>query len=218
MRASRRSSNVPQPPHHHFRSESARSSFFQPQRAQPARHSVSPCGTNASASNPIGRYKRRMGCSSNTKSIPEVWVDCHGRRCRPAIPRTRNVVFLSVYGQDEVIARAFDMGATDYVVKPFSPTELSARIRAALRKRMGPDPSQPSASYAAAGLGIDYPVREVTVAGEPVDLTATEYAVLYELTVNAPRVVTHSVLLQRVWGPKGGRDLAATGRGEKAAP
>ena len=77
------------------------------------------------------------------------------RRCRPAIPRTRNVVFLSVYGQDEVIARAFDMGATDYVVKPFSPTELSARIRAALRKRMGPGPSQPSASYAVAGLGID---------------------------------------------------------------
>ena len=112
------------------------------------------------------------------------------------------VLFLSVYGQDEVIARAFDMGATDYVVKPFSPTELSARIRAALRKRMGPDPSEPSVSYTAAGLCIDYPVRGVTVAGEPVDLTATEYAVLYELAVHAPRVMTHGVLLQRVWGPE----------------
>ncbi len=112
------------------------------------------------------------------------------------------VIFLSVYGQDEVIARAFDMGATDYVVKPFSPTELSARIRAALRKRMGPDWGDPSASYAAAGLRIDYAVREVTVAGEPVDLTPTEYAVLYQLAVHAPRVMNHSMLLQRVWGPE----------------
>ena len=48
------------------------------------------------------------------------------------------VIFLSVYGQEEVVARAFDMGAADYVVKPFSPTELAARIRAALRKRASP--------------------------------------------------------------------------------
>ena len=45
------------------------------------------------------------------------------------------VIFLSVYGQDEVVAKAFDMGASDYMVKPFSPTELAARIRAALRRR-----------------------------------------------------------------------------------
>ena len=53
------------------------------------------------------------------------------------------VIFLSAYGRDELIARAFDMGAVDYVVKPFSPTELAARIRAALRKRAAIEPSEP---------------------------------------------------------------------------
>ncbi len=112
------------------------------------------------------------------------------------------VVFLSVYGQDEVIARAFDMGATDYVVKPFSPTELGARIRAALRKRLEPYQGEASGPFAVEDLSIDFAERRVSVAGELVNLTATEYAVLYELAVNAPRVLTHSVLLQRVWGPE----------------
>ena len=112
------------------------------------------------------------------------------------------VMFLSVYGQDEVIARAFDMGATDYVVKPFSPTELGARIRAALRKRLEPYQGEASGPFASGELSIDFGERRVSVAGETVNLTATEYAVLYELAVNAPRVLTHSVLLQRVWGPE----------------
>ena len=112
------------------------------------------------------------------------------------------VIFLSAYGQEETVAKAFDMGATDYVVKPFSPAELAARIRAALRKRLEPFQGEPSGPYAAEGLGIDYAERRVTVAGEPVELTPTEYAVLYELAVHAPRVLTHSVLLQRVWGPE----------------
>ena len=112
------------------------------------------------------------------------------------------VIFLSVYGQDETVARALDMGAADYVVKPFSPTELSARIRAALRKRLEPFQGEPSGAYAAGGLGIDYALRRVTLDGEPVELTATEYTVLYELTVHAPRTLTHAVLLQRIWGPE----------------
>ena len=112
------------------------------------------------------------------------------------------VIFLSVYGHDDVIARAFDMGATDYVVKPFSPTELAARIRAALRKRLESYQGEASGPFAVEDLGIDFAERRVIVAGESVNLTATEYAVLYELAVNAPRVLTHRVLLQRVWGPE----------------
>ena len=112
------------------------------------------------------------------------------------------VIFLSVYGQDETVARALDMGAADYLVKPFSPTELAARIRAALRKRLEPFLGEPSGPYDAGALSIDYALRQVTVDGEPVELTATEYAVLYELTVHAPRTLTHAVLLQRVWGPE----------------
>ena len=66
------------------------------------------------------------------------------------------VIFLSAYGRDELIARAFDMGAVDYVVKPFSPTELAARIRAALRKRAASEPSEP---YVLGDLKIDYAER-----------------------------------------------------------
>ena len=112
------------------------------------------------------------------------------------------VVFLSAYGHDETVARAFDMGAADYVVKPFSPTELAARIRAALRRRLEPLEGEPPAPYQAGELSIDYAQRRAAVAGEPVELTATEYAVLYELAAHAPRVLTHNMLLHRVWGPE----------------
>ena len=112
------------------------------------------------------------------------------------------IIFVSVYGQDEVIARAFDLGAADYVVKPFSPMELTARIRAALRKRFAPHMAEPSEPYSTRELHIDYPTRRVTVAGRPVDLTATEYSLLFELSVNVGRVLTHDYLLHRVWGPE----------------
>ena len=116
------------------------------------------------------------------------------------------VIFLSVNGQEEVVARAFDMGAADYVVKPFSPTELAARIRAALRKRAAPELAQPSEPYVRGDLTVDYPRRRVTVAGNPVDLTDIEYRMLVELSVNAGRALTHEHLLQRVWGPDKGED------------
>ena len=66
---------------------------------------------------------------------------------------------LSVWGQDETVARALDMGAADYLVKPFSPTELAARIRAALRKRLGSFAGESSAPYDVEGLSIDYAQR-----------------------------------------------------------
>ena len=112
------------------------------------------------------------------------------------------MTFLSMYGQDDVGAKALDMGASDYVVKPFSPTELAARIRAALRRRFAPYEAEPSEPYDTDGLNIDYARRRVTLAGRPVELTATEYALLYELSVHAGRVLTHDMLLQRVWGPE----------------
>ncbi len=110
------------------------------------------------------------------------------------------VVFLSGYGQDQIIARAFEMGAADYVVKPFSPTELVARIKAALRKPPGPDRSEPLEPYVLGDLAIDYAERQVTVGEGPVHLTATEYQLLFELSVNGGRVLTHHQLLRRVWG------------------
>ena len=106
------------------------------------------------------------------------------------------VIFLSAYGRDDLIARAFDMGATDYVVKPFSPTELSARIRAALRRRAVAEPSEP---YVLGDLTVNYAGRRVVMAGQPVHLPPTEYRVLAELSANAGQLLTYERLLDRVW-------------------
>ena len=114
------------------------------------------------------------------------------------------VIFLSAYGRDELIARAFDMGAVDYVVKPFSPTELAARIRAALRKRAASEPSEP---YVLGDLAIDYAERRVTLAGRPLPLIAMEYRLLAELSANAGRLLTYEHLLERVWGEKSSGDV-----------
>ena len=114
------------------------------------------------------------------------------------------VIFLSAYGRDELIARAFDMGAVDYVVKPFSPTELAARIRAALRKRAASEPSEP---YVLGDLTIDYAERRVTLAGRQLPLIAMEYRLLAELSANAGRLLTYEHLLERVWGEKSSGDV-----------
>ena len=119
------------------------------------------------------------------------------------------VIFISAYGRDRVVARAFEMGATDFIVKPFSPTELVARVGAALRRRAGAGQPEPSEPYVLGDLKIDYLEREVSVAGQPVRLTATEYKLIHELSVNAGRVLTHDQLLRRVWGPKKPSDLRA---------
>ena len=116
------------------------------------------------------------------------------------------VIFLSVNGQEEIIARAFEMGADDYVVKPFSPTELVARIKAVLRKREAPEWAEPSEPYVFGELTINYAERRVTLAGRPVQLTAIEYGLLFELSANAGRVMTYDRLLQRVWGLRGSGD------------
>ena len=110
------------------------------------------------------------------------------------------VILLSGYGRDEIIARAFERGASDYVVKPFSPTELIARIQATLRKETAPDRAAPDQPYVLGDLTINYEARRVTVAGRRVRLTAKEYQLLYELSVRPGRVLTHDVLLRRIWG------------------
>ena len=114
------------------------------------------------------------------------------------------IIFLSAYGRDELITKAFDMGAVDYVVKPFSPTELAARIRSALRRRLVAEPVKP---YVLGDLTIDYAERTVTLAGRPVELVAMEYRLLAELSSNQGRVLTYSQLLHRVWDDKPSGDV-----------
>ena len=110
------------------------------------------------------------------------------------------VIFLSGYGRDRIVAQALEAGAADYVVKPFSPTELVARIRSALRWQISPQLDEPTNSYTVGDLTINYAERRVTLAGQSVQFTNTEYRLLSELSVNAGRALTHSHLLQRVWG------------------
>ena len=114
------------------------------------------------------------------------------------------VIFISAYGREDLVARAFDMGAADYVVKPFSPTELAARIRAALRRRAAPEPLEP---YVRGDLVVDFAQRRAILGGQPLDLVALEYRLLEELAANAGRVLTYARLLERVWDRRGGGDL-----------
>ncbi len=110
------------------------------------------------------------------------------------------VIFISGYGRDETISQALGAGAVDYIVKPFSATELVARIEAVLRRR------DDSAPFVLGDLAIDYDLRRVTLAGSPVELTPTEYELLYTLSRNAGRVTTYATLLKRVWSERKSHD------------
>ena len=103
------------------------------------------------------------------------------------------VIFISAYGRDETIAKALESGGADYIVKPFSPTELTARVRAVLRRRADPEP------FVLGDLSIDFDRRLVSVAGHPVQLTPTEFELLRVLSLNAGRIVTYAALLRQLW-------------------
>ena len=107
------------------------------------------------------------------------------------------VIFISGYGRDQTIADALASGAVDYIVKPFSQTELVARVGAALRNHYEPE------TFVCGDLAIDYTRRRVSVAGRPVALTAKEFDLLRLLSLNRGAVVTTETLLRRVWGLRG---------------
>ncbi len=112
------------------------------------------------------------------------------------------IIFLSGSGGSGDTVRAFDMGASDYIIKPFSPPELIARIDAALRKQARLDARGKRKPYRLPDLTINYSDRLVKVADREVRLTATEYKLLFQLSISAGRVLTHEQLLHRVWGPE----------------
>jgi PAS domain S-box-containing protein len=109
------------------------------------------------------------------------------------------VIFLTGRDQEEDMVRALKMGADDYMTKPFSPSELLARIEAVLRRSATPEATvrQP---YVLDDLVADFTERRVVVHGRPVHLSAIEYKLLRELAAHAGMVLTHDQILQRVWG------------------
>jgi two-component system KDP operon response regulator KdpE len=108
------------------------------------------------------------------------------------------VIVLSVMADERDKVRALDLGADDYLVKPFGLEELLARIRAVIRRQAAV--ASGAAVVRAGDLAIDLEKRLVTVAGKEVHLTPTEYELLRYLAVHAGKLITHTILLREVWG------------------
>ena len=108
------------------------------------------------------------------------------------------VVILSVQNDEKGKVAALDAGADDYVTKPFNTEELLARLRVALRHAVK---SEETTVFQAKNLVVDLATRHVTVNGNEVKLTATEYNLLRFLVRHAGKVLTHRQILQEVWGP-----------------
>lgn len=112
------------------------------------------------------------------------------------------VLILTAKDDEEDRIRGLELGADDYVGKPFSHRELVSRIRAVLRRHYTLPPTPQTTVKVDDRLTIDFARREVLVKGERVNLRPTEYRLLYHLVQNAGYVMTHEMLLTRVWGPE----------------
>jgi len=96
--------------------------------------------------------------------------------------------------------KGLELGADDYVTKPFNHLELMARVRAVLRRHDMPAPASRAPSFRSGDLEVDFARQEARLRGEHLDLTPTEYKLLYHLVRNAGHVLQHGTLLAKVWG------------------
>jgi DNA-binding response OmpR family regulator len=110
------------------------------------------------------------------------------------------VLMLTARGDEMSKVKGLELGADDYLVKPFSHLELFARIKAVLRRSELPAPISATPSFVSGDVTINFDGHEVSVKGEPVKLTPTEYKLLYQLVRNAGRVLPFDMLLGKVWG------------------
>jgi DNA-binding response OmpR family regulator len=117
------------------------------------------------------------------------------------VRRISDVPIVMVSARDSEVdkVRGLEMGADDYITKPFSHLELLARVRAVLRRYQNQLPAVGEV-FDSGDLRVDYASRQVTVGGKLVRLTPTEYSLLFHLTRNAGRVLPHHTLLAKVWG------------------
>jgi two-component system KDP operon response regulator KdpE len=121
---------------------------------------------------------------------------CSAVRNRWQVP----IIVLSARGAEQQKIAALDRGADDYVTKPFGPEELLARVRAALRRTIGPE--EPAGGQMVRGdLTIDFDRRRVVRQGEEIRLTPKEFELLALLAARPGRVLTHRAILKQIWGP-----------------
>ncbi len=111
------------------------------------------------------------------------------------------IIMLTAKAQESDMLRGFDVGADDYLTKPFSAKELVARVKAVLRRTQHPE-EVTTTTLRCGELEINFARRTVRVGSEHVSLTRTEYALLSQLALNANRVMLHQDLLTAVWGPE----------------
>lgn len=110
------------------------------------------------------------------------------------------IIMLTAKAHESDKVRGLDLGADDYLTKPFHPDELLARVRAVLRRARGASAAASHNVVAVGGLVVDLARRRVTLDGREVDLSPTEYKLLHHLALQPGRVVPHDELLTRVWG------------------
>ena len=112
------------------------------------------------------------------------------------------IIMLSARADEGDKVKCLDLGADDYITKPFGAAELIARVNAVLRRSevAGNQPARPS--FTRGDLMVDFSKRQVSVAGNEIKLTPTEYNLLQEFVLNAGKVLTHTYLLNKVWGPE----------------
>lgn len=117
------------------------------------------------------------------------------------------IIMLTAKVREADILRGFEIGADDYITKPFSAKELLARIRAVLKRVKGAGSSATESEINCGNLKIDLARRRVTLAGREIRLTPTEYRLLYELAIHCNQVMLHEQLLITIWGTEYRDDL-----------
>jgi two-component system response regulator VicR len=110
------------------------------------------------------------------------------------------ILMLTVRGEDTDVAKGLELGADDYITKPFSHIELIARVQAVLRRAQGLAVTDEERPFTSGKLSVDFSRNEVMINGEPIKLTSTERKLLYHLIRNEGRILSHESLLTKVWG------------------
>jgi two-component system KDP operon response regulator KdpE len=158
----------------------------------------------------VAAYDARQTFAAFSKENPDVVLldialpDTDGFEVLRWIRERSDVPVLMVSARGEEIdrVRGLELGADDYITKPFGYLELSARIKAVVRRAQALPPMSGAGKFESGGLSINYASHQVFVDGRPVKLTPIEYKLLYQLTRNAGQVLLHDHLLTKIWGPE----------------